>query len=257
MGEDAPSVRHGPATRVTGWAALARDAGRGLLDLAWPPQCCSCGEPGDLFFCNACRQLITPIEPPCCPACGHPDVRTRCPDCGEAPWLRQDACDAMRQVALFSGVWRDIIHRYKFDGMRVLADELSGYLTDWLDGAAAVWREVDCVAPVPGHFTRRWRLGYEHSHLLALRVAHHLGVPLVQPVRRLRGKSQVGLTREERMENAKRIYAPKRGAPSLSGRRVLLVDDVVTTGATVRAVSALLKTAGASRVRAIALARNT
>jgi len=228
----------------------------GLADLLWPPKCCVCERPGPLFFCEECRQTITPVELPCCPRCGRPDTRAICPDCGEAPWLQASPCDAMRQVALYEGVWRSVIHRYKYDGMRVLADELGSYLTGWLDGAAVVWREVDCVAPVPSHFLRRWRLGFDHSRELAARVARHLGVPLVFPLKRLPGRSQVGLSRDERLENARKIYAAGPQAAAVSGRRVLVVDDVVTTGATATAVAALLRAAGASGVRLLALARN-
>lgn len=162
----------------------------------------------------------------------------------------------MRQVALYDGVWRAVIHCYKYDGMRVLADELGAYLTDWLDRAAVVWREVDCVAAVPGHFLRRWRLGFEHSRELAARVAGHLDVPLVSPLRRLPGRRQVGLSREERLKNARKIYTLSRDADTVSGRRVLVLDDVVTTGATATAVAELLRSAGASGVRLLALARN-
>ncbi len=237
-------------------AAAGRDALAGLADLLWPPKCCVCERVGDLFFCRECRQTVAPLEPPFCTRCGRPDTRAACPDCGEAPWLRASACDAMRQAALYEGAWRSVIHRFKYDGMRVLADELAGYLTGWLDSAAVVWREVDCVTAVPGHFLRRWRLGFEHSRELAVRVARHLDAPLVSPLRRLPGRSQVGLSREERLTNARRIYALSRDADCVSGRRVLVVDDVVTTGATATAVSELLRSAGASGVRLLALARN-
>ncbi|MEJ5297905.1 MAG: phosphoribosyltransferase family protein [Armatimonadota bacterium] len=236
--------------------AAARAVLTGLADLLWPPKCCVCERVGSLFFCEECRQTIMPVELPCCPHCGRPDTRSSCPDCGEAPWLRASACDAMRQVALFDSAWRAVIHCYKYDGMRVLADELGAYLTDWLDKASVVWREVDCVAAVPGHFLRRWRLGFEHSRELAARVAGHLDVPLVSPLRRLPGRRQVGLSREERLKNARKIYTLSRDADSVSGRRVLVVDDVVTTGATATAVAELLRSAGASGVRLLALARN-
>lgn len=215
-----------------------------------------CQKAQDLFFCETCRNQMSPIEQPYCARCGHPGSRHSCPDCGEAPWDRALACDSMRQIALFEGVWREAIHRFKYDGMRCLADELSVVLTDWLDGAPVVWREVDAVVAVPGRLLRCWEIGFYHARELAVRVARHMQIPLLDPVRRLPGPSQMGLKREERLANAQRLYGLRSRAGIVAGKRILLIDDVVTTGATARAISALLKQAGASNVRMLALARS-
>lgn len=233
-----------------------RDTAAGLVDLLWPPQCCICGQGGETFLCHKCRAGIDLVEAPYCSRCGRPGVRTKCEDCGEAPWLSENPCDALRQVAVYDGVWREAIHHFKYDGMRPLAGVFGEYLRQWLEGASAPWHEVDAVVPVPGHFTRGWVLGFHHGHELAKQVAEVLDVPLVNPVVRLRGPSQMRLSREQRLQNARRIYRLSRKAAGVEGRHLLLVDDVVTTGATAGAVAELLKSAGARKVRMLALARN-
>lgn len=243
----------GSANNVTG---ALRDVSLGMLDLLFPPECCLCGAPGPLFFCLACRESMVRIKPPYCARCGRPGSRSSCPDCGEVLLNRPEPCQAMREVAQYEGVWRDAIHRFKYDGMRCLAPELAGFLTEWLTCASYVWRQVDVVVPVPGRAGRGWELGFHHSHELARRVADWLDVPLAQPLRRLPGKSQMTLARAERLANAWKIYALRNQASRVSGMRVLLIDDVITTGATARAVASLLKGAGAAKVRMLALARN-
>jgi len=228
----------------------------GAADLVWPPQCVLCGNGGERFLCDACRAQFRLVDSPFCSRCGRPGGSLACPDCGEfsAPGAR--ACDVMREVAIYEGAWRTALHRFKYDGMRCLAGEFTEYLNVWLDEAACSWREVDLVIPVPGRALRAWELGYHHGTLLARGVARHLGVPLVQPLERRPGASQMRLSREERLANAPRLYALRGDTAPLTGMRVLVVDDVVTTGATAHAVAACLKSAGAERVRLLALARN-
>ncbi|MCC6484009.1 MAG: ComF family protein [Armatimonadetes bacterium] len=190
-----------------------------------------------------------------CARCGRPEASRRCPDCGEAPWASARPCDSLRQTAIFEGALRRAIHRYKYDGMKCLADPLGEMLTAWLEGSSAKWREFDAVVAVPGSRARGWELGFHHSHELALRVARFLELPLLQPLRRLRGPGQMGLSRQQRLENAHRIYGARRNPPDIRGMRILLVDDVVTTGATADALAAKLKALEASSVRMLALAR--
>lgn len=169
--------------------------------------------------------------------------------------MRVRPCDSMRQTALFEGAFRTAIHRYKFDGMRCLADPLSLILTEWLQGASAKWTDVDAVACVPGSLLRGWELGFHHSYELARRVARFLETPMVQALKRLHGPSQVGLSRQQRLQNARRIYGLRAQGPDVTGLRILVVDDVITTGATADAVAEKLKSAGAASVRMLALAR--
>jgi len=248
-----------PAMRATlnKAAQFGREMLTGLQDLMWPPVCIVCKTVGDSFFCPECRDLITPIQAPSCSRCGYPGANLRCPHCGEAPWTKRDPCDAMRQVAVYEDVWRDAILEYKIRGMKCLADELGRSLTDWMDQASAVWRECDAVVAVPGLRIRGWELGFHHAEELAVRVARHMDLPLIHPLKRLPGPdlARQKLTREERMATAKTLYALRAGYGNLYGKRILVIDDIVTTGSTAHAVADQLKRGGAAKVRLLALAR--
>ena len=114
------------------------------------------------------------------------------------------------------------------------------------------------VVPVPLHWTRRWRRGYNPAALLAHGVARELALPILPRalVRRRRGRHQVGLGRRDRLAALTGVFAARPSAARhLRGRSILLVDDVVTTGATMEACATALRTAGASHVTAFALTR--
>lgn len=113
--------------------------------------------------------------------------------------------------------------------------------------------DIDAVLPVPLHWRRRWFRGFNQADEIAAPVARHLGVPLIRSVRRIRATPfQSGLSASER---AKNLRAAFRVRGELSYQHVLIVDDVITTGTTVRKIARVLKKAGAERVSAIAVAR--
>lgn len=228
----------------------------GVVDFLLPPECCVCEKPGPLFFCEDCQAEIRHIEPPYCSRCGYPGVSGSCPDCSLFAPQGGGQCDVLRQVGEYTGSLRVAIHRFKYEGMRCLAGELSQLLIHWIDSGSHVWRKSDLVVSVPGRWNRAWPLGYYHSHELARRVAAHLNLPLARPVVRLPGASQMRLAREERLLNAPRLYSLSSNRNHVAGKQVLIIDDVVTTGATAHAIADLLKRAGATRVRMLALARS-
>lgn len=122
-------------------------------------------------------------------------------------------------------------------------------------GAMPRDEHFDLVMAVPMHWLKRWARGFNQAELLAKPVAHRLGVPLARNLKRRKlGKSQAGLDFADRMTNLKNAFY-LRHPEQLAGRRILLVDDVFTTGATLRSAASLLKQAGARRVCALALAR--
>lgn len=232
------------------------ETGQGIADFLLPPECCVCEKPGPLFFCEDCQAEIRRIESPYCARCGYPGVSGSCPDCSLFAQQGGGQCDVLRQVGEYTGTLRVSIHRFKYEGMRCLAGELAKLLVHWIDSGSHVWRKCDLLVSVPGRWNRAWPLGYYHSHELARRVAAHLNLPLVKPVERLPGASQMRLTREERLLNAARLYSLSSNRNLVAGKQVLMIDDVVTTGATAHAIAGLLKRAGATRVRMLALARS-
>ncbi|MET0283141.1 MAG: ComF family protein [Polyangiales bacterium] len=198
---------------------------RGLLDLLSPPVCAACAGPiamREWVFCGACEPLIDRA----CP-------RAR---------LDLDAC-------MFGGPLRDAIHRLKYRGQ----SELGAGLAQWLlEPALELAGEVDLVTAVPLHARRLRERGFNQSVLLARPVARALEVPLVpRLLRRVRGATaQVGRGREAR---ARSLHGAFMASPRAEGMRVLVVDDVRTTGATLDEARRALGHAAA--VYTLALAR--
>lgn len=219
---------------------------KALLDLLYPRECAVCGarltEPGRLSFCAPCDAALGWIRPPACPRCGAGKRGDACTEC-EGKEIRFAGATAL---GTYDGRLRDFVLQLKFRGAKYLADEFGRRL------AAGLPRTFDLVAPVP---MSRWKLlfrGYNAAALLAERLAHHAGLRFsttaLKKIRRT--QAQADLEREERLQNPKGAYraSPVRG-------RVLLVDDVLTTGATANACTEALLAAGASEVHVAVIGR--
>jgi ComF family protein len=140
---------------------------------------------------------------------------------------------------------------FKYSGMRPLAGKLSGLL----ERALPIDDRYDFIVPVPLHWRRRWRRGFNQAELLARGIAKHRGIPLVSALRR--GKAtvdQAALTSAGRRRNVVGAFQPRKGI-EIQGKRILLIDDVFTTGATASACALALKRAGAASVSLLTLAR--
>jgi len=143
---------------------------------------------------------------------------------------------------------RGIIHNLKYRNKRSLARRLG----EWMAGTLQGGEGFDVVIPVPLHSARRRERGYNQSDLLAREVAAHLGIPfLTRALKRVKNtRSQTGLKREERLLNVQGAFRVK-DKPAVSGKAVLLVDDVTTTGATLKACGEALILVGAGKVMAV------
>lgn len=159
--------------------------------------------------------------------------------------------DAAYCFGAYEGTLRELIHLFKYGRMKPLVKTLAAHL------AAALPRDrrFDLVVPMPLHWRRQWQRGFNQSELLARATARRSGIPMVNAVRRTRATAaQAGLSNAGRRENvagAFRVRKPR----AIEARRVLLVDDVMTTGATASACALALKRAGAKSVALLALAR--
>jgi ComF family protein len=148
-------------------------------------------------------------------------------------------------------VLRELIHLYKYGRVKPLAGPLGELL------AAALPREepFDAVVPVPLHWRRQWQRGFNQSELLARAIARRSGIPVVRALRRVRPTlTQAGLSNTDRRRNVAAAFRC-RGARRVEGRRILLIDDVMTTGATAAACALALKRAGARKVALLTVAR--
>jgi ComF family protein len=142
------------------------------------------------------------------------------------------------------------VHLYKYEGVR----PLTGRFGEWLALALPREKRFDLIVPLPLHWWKRWQRGFNQTDLLASEIARRWNVPVRRIVRRRkRTTPQAGLTNAQRRLNVRAAFAVSR--TRLDGLRVLLVDDVLTTGATAGACARALKQAGAAHVTLLALAR--
>lgn len=230
-------------------------AGSALLDTLLPPLCLGCrrlvDRPGQL--CPDCWGKVRFIAPPFCACCGLPFGRdegagTLCPTCIAEP----PAFEQARSVFVYDAHSRDLVLGLKHADRTERAPAFGR----WLARAAGDLADCDLIVPVPLHRWRLWRRRYNQSALLALALARETGRPAAVDllVRPKPTSGQGGLGREARRRNVAGAFALRPGR-DVADKRVLLVDDVFTTGATVGACARVLKRAGASRVDVVTLAR--
>jgi ComF family protein len=227
---------------VTGALDPRRLAGR-ILDLAMPPACAGCGAEGKAL-CDECAPALAVRR-------GLPaGVPLGMPSDVPLPLVQLEWC------APFRGVVRDALHALKYAGERRLAEPLGG-------AAAARWTEAaiggDLLVHVPVHPARRAVRGYDQAELLARAAAVRLGLPVRPALRRERATApQFELDRSHRAANVRSAFAvDERHAAAVAGRWIVLVDDVVTTGATLVACADALLAAGAVAVSALTVARES
>ena len=249
--------RSRPSLRAVG--AAVKGCGHRLLDAIYPPSCIACraaaGEPGSL--CAACWGRLRLIERPYCQRLGVPFAF----DLGDGlispeAFANPPVYERARAVACFEdGPARELVHRLKY-GDRL---ELAAPMGRWMARAGAeLLADADLIAPVPLHRQRLFARRSNQAALLAQAISAVSGVPVEpQALRRVRPtQPQVGKSRAQRAENVQGAFrAPTERRPAISGKRVLLVDDVLTSGATANAAARVLLRAGAGAVDVLVFAR--
>jgi ComF family protein len=226
------------------------DGGQHLLDWVLPPHCLLCGAPGagGRDLCAPCARDL-PRNPVCCPRCALP-LATPAPLCGRC----------LKRAPAYAAAWVPFRYAFPLDRLvsrfKFSADLAAGRLLGQLlaDTAGAIDECFDLLVPLPLARARLRERGYNQALELARPVARRLGVALdAGALRRERATApQTGLDRKSRRLNVAGAF---RAGVEVRGRRVALLDDVVTTGATVQAAARALKQAGARQVIVLALAR--
>lgn len=231
---------------------------RGLFHLVYPPACAHCHDhvASHHALCPGCWGEMRLIEKPYCPVLGLPFAH----DPGEGMVSPQAIAhppvfDRLRSVALHEGVARHLVHDLKYRDRVDLAPMMAGWM---VRAASAEIAAADAILSVPLHRMRIFRRMFNQSAELARHVARLSDKPFLAEalVRRKRTQQQVGLTANQRSLNVRGAFSVPEGCEDLVfGKRLVLVDDVYTTGATVSAATAALKKAGAADVTILTFAR--
>ena len=237
-----------------------RQVFRALLDIVFPPLCHSCRafipDAGLLHLCSSCRGEVHTVSSPLCETCGIPfatpsGIDHRCGACLATPPRFASA----RSAVLFDGVARDLIHRFKYDRKVHLARPLTLLTEDALT-SFALSSGAEFLIPVPLHRRRLRERGFNQAVLLGRPLAKQWGIPLsVDNLKRIRWtEPQITLSASEREANVRGAFALTDPA-AVRGKKVLLLDDVYTTGSTVAECSRVLRQAGTETVYVITVAR--
>ena len=224
-----------------------------FLDLLFPPPCVVCRKPG-APVCAACAQAVQPVGATICESCGRPQPYTvrQCTQCQQQATT---PLQGVRIAALYTSPLREMIHAFKYNQQPELAIPLARYLValvqtgPWQD----VFQSIDGVVPVPLYRARYQERGYNQAELLASAFCRSVQYPLCSAwlVRQRSTHSQVGLTAAERQHNVQDAFV---AANAVLEKRILLIDDVYTTGATMRACAQAALNVGATAVYGLALA---
>ena len=231
----------------------------GVLDLLFPTVCITCGailqEQSRFPFCPSCTEGIRTIRPPLCPRCGIPFATGEQDHlCGEC-LARGRPYAVARSFGFYEKTLLTAIHLFKYQGKIGVGEVLGRMMADY---AATQWDMgiFSLIVPVPLHRKRLRQRGFNQALVLAREVAKRFSRPLefMALQRKLFTVPQVGLGREERLANVYRAFTVRK-PQRISGRRILLVDDVTTTGSTVGECATVLMHADAESVAVLTLAR--
>jgi ComF family protein len=241
---------------------VVRRAADAVIMASLAPVCAVCSaildRPIEGCVCRDCWRSVLPITPPICDRCGDPLARQSQSQIPNPPSLcapcatYESAVKRARAIGEYEGTLREIIHALKYSGRQSLARPLAERMRQ---RGRDLIEQNDYVVPVPLH----WRREHERGFNQAYELARDLGPPVMNVLaRRRHTRPQVELAADRRWTNVERAFRLRRRWGrrfTIDGRRILLVDDVSTTGATLEACARVLKDAGASEVSALTAAR--
>lgn len=252
------SRTHPAGRRAASVGAQIRPFARTIIDIVFPQRCFVCGELIDAAgaICSVCWRELTFIASPLCDRCGYP-FEHAVPDgtlCG-ACVISAPPFTSARSAIVYNDASRGLVLSFKHADRTRYAEAFG----KWLARAGAdCLTDADMIVPVPLHPWRLVRRRYNQSLLLARALSRNANCPVVPDLLvRLRNTPPQGrLSRRHRLKNVRNAFIVRSGRERcLMGKSIILVDDVLTTGATVEACSAVLTAAGASEIHILTLAR--
>lgn len=228
------------------------------VSLLYPPTCTICGGNvrGGEYLCNVCEAKAIRIIAPFCDKCSEPFEGSitsafTCANCARRTLYFDAAVAAYRG----RGIVRIIIHEFKYGRQIHLRHLVARWLLAALDDERLCGRQMDAIVPVPLHPTRQRERGFNQAALIAEALRAQTAIPIKPVLERIRyTTTQTALDRSERMENLHNAFRLRKNA-DVRGLRVLLIDDVLTTGSTLSECARVLKAAGALSVYAATAAR--
>ena len=218
-----------------------------LLDLVFPRTCAGCGREGD-YFCDECEAAAPRLRPQQCKVCSAPSRASLCAWCQSA----NQPFNGITAPYRWTGVVQELVYSLKYRNVRASAPRLAELMSAHITEKSL---DADTMVPVPLHPSRERERGYNQSELLARGISKTTGIPMEAGLlARVRNTPpQVTMTSpEERRQNVIGAFECVR---DVSDKRILLIDDVVTSGATVAECSSQLKKAGAEAIWVLSLAR--
>lgn len=219
------------------------------IDSFFPQRCVGCGRVGS-FLCPDCRRNLPKLLPPLCPKCGKPQASgIVCSSCRQS----QTQIDGIRSPFRFDEAIRQAIHELKYHNLKAISPCLAELLADYLQSNPL---PGEAIIPVPLHPRRLKERGYNQSSLLAGELGKLTNLLVIEDclIRIKEARPQVKASDvEERRRNVAHAFVCRNGG--VSGKQIILIDDVCTSGATLESCAAALKSKGATSVWGLTLAR--
>lgn len=229
---------------------------RDVFDFCYPGICATCRgacTPSE-FLCGPCSDRLAQLElAAACQRCGAPAAKTDAP----CPFCKGDGVphyDRILRLGVFDDPLKDLIHQFKYQGRWAIGQRLAGRLLDQ-HVIRELLAQIDVLVPVPLHFLRQLHRGYNQATVIARHLARYSGTPIKRPLARIRNThTQTHLhSRAQRFDNLRGAFRLIRPG-SIRGKRVLVIDDVLTSGATLQTVGRALRRARPSSLTALVLA---
>jgi ComF family protein len=218
-----------------------------LLDLVFPPSCAGCNREG-AFLCTDCEADLPRLEAPFCRTCSDPGPRSLCEWCSSTT----QPFDGITAPYRWNGAVQQMVYALKYRGVRASAPRLAEFMAAHLSNTSI---SADLIVPVPLHRRRERKRGYNQSELLAKGIAERTGIPVATSVLTRTRDTRPQVTMKNPDERRENIAGAFECVGDVAGKHVLLIDDVVTTGATIAACSTPLRAAGVTSIWALSMAR--